>query len=136
MVNQVETRWSTAIDPFLMVAEDARAAAEYVNQHTSVDDVVIGSPPVAWLFTANAADFQMAVAATGEGTVHFPPDMPAERFAFDARYEGARFVVVDNLWWNWGAVHIPGVLRMLRAVETWPVAFEAGTIVVYENPGN
>jgi hypothetical protein len=134
IVNQVQTRWTTVIDPFLVDANDARQAAEYVNQHTRADDLVIGSPPVAWLFEAHAADFQMAVAATGEGTVHFPPDVPSDRFAFDARYEQARFVVVDNLWRNWGAVHIPGVLRMLREVETWPLAFERGTIQVYLNP--
>jgi hypothetical protein len=134
MVNQVPTRWNTAIDPFLLNADDARQAAEYVNQHTDADDLVIGSPPVGWLFEAHAADFQMAVAATGEGTVHFPPDVPSERFAFDAHYEQACFVVVDNLWRNWGAVHIPGVLRMLSEVETWPLAFEVGSIQVYRNP--
>jgi hypothetical protein len=66
--------------------------------------------------------------------VHFPADVPADRFAFDPRYRSARFVVVDNLWRNWGAVHIPGVLRMLREVETWPLAFEAGAVQVYRNP--
>ncbi len=134
MVNQIDSHWSTAIEPFLINAADAREAAEYVNRRTSAGDVVIGSPPVAWLFDAQAADFQMAVAATGEGTVHFPPDVPAARFAFDPRYTGARFVVVDNLWRNWGAVHIPGVLRMLREVESWPRVFEAGAIEVYRNP--
>ena len=118
----------------LINAADARQAADYVNRHTSADDVVIGSPPTAWLFDSQAADFQMVVAATGEGTVHFPPDLPADRFAFDPRYTGARFVVVDNLWGNWGAVHIPGVLRMLREVEMWPLVFEAGAVQVYRNP--
>jgi hypothetical protein len=134
MVNQINTYWNTAIEPFLVNGEDARQVAAYVNARTGPGDVVIGSPPVAWLFEGHAADFQMAVAATGEGTVHFPPDVPADRFAFDPRYTGARFVVVDNLWRNWGAVHIPGVLRMLREVETWPLAFEAGAIQVYLNP--
>jgi 4-amino-4-deoxy-L-arabinose transferase-like glycosyltransferase len=134
LVGQVTGYWNTAIEPFLIDADDARQAAEYVNARTSADDVVIGSPPLAWLFEANAADFQMAVAATGESTVHFPPDVPADRFAFDPRYTRARFVVVDNLWRNWGAVHIPGVLRMLREVEAWPLVFEAGAIQVYRNP--
>jgi 4-amino-4-deoxy-L-arabinose transferase-like glycosyltransferase len=134
MVNQINTHWNTAIEPFLIKADDARQAAAYVNSRTNANDVVIGSPPVAWLFDAQAADFQMAVAATGEGTVHVPPDVPADRFAFDPRYTGASFVVVDNLWRNWGAVHIPGVLRMLREVEEWPLAFEAGAVQVYRNP--
>jgi 4-amino-4-deoxy-L-arabinose transferase-like glycosyltransferase len=134
MFDHVVNHWQTAIDPFLITPDDARQAADYVNSRVSAEDVVIASPTLAWMFHANAADFQMAVAATGEGTVHFPPDIPPERLAFDPRYEGARFVVVDNLWRNWGAVHIPGVLRMLRDVETWPLAFEAGSIQVYENP--
>jgi 4-amino-4-deoxy-L-arabinose transferase-like glycosyltransferase len=134
MNQQIVSHWNTAIEPFLINAADARQAARYVNRHTNAGDLVIGSPPVAWLFDAHAADFQMAVAATGEGTVHFPPDVPADRFAFDPRYMRARFVVVDNLWRNWGAVHIPGVLRMLREVETWPLVFQAGAIEVYRNP--
>jgi hypothetical protein len=134
MLDHVVNHWQTAIDPFLITPDDARQAADYVNSRVSAEEVVIASPTLAWMFHANAADFQMAVAATGEGTVHFPPDIPPERFAFDPRYSGARFVIVDNLWRNWGAVHIPGVLRMLRDVETWPLVFEAGSIQVYENP--
>jgi hypothetical protein len=43
--------------------------------------------------------------------------------------------VVDNLWRNWGAVHIPGALALLRAVETgWRRVFEAGAVQVYRNP--
>ena len=57
-----------------------------------------------------------------------------DRFAFNPDYTRARFVIVDNLWRNWGAVHVPLALAMLHDVETWPLAFEAGAIQVYSNP--
>jgi hypothetical protein len=43
-------------------------------------------------------------------------------------------VIVDNLWQNWAVWNVPGATDVLREVETWPLAFEAGEIKVYENP--
>jgi 4-amino-4-deoxy-L-arabinose transferase-like glycosyltransferase len=132
---QVRSHYQTAIDPFLLSPDDARRAADYVNTHSRPADLVIASPPMGWQFRAQTADFQMAVAYTGDDTPHLPGTLPHSRFAFDPTYTHAHFVVVDNLWRNWGAVHIPGALAMLRAVETgWPRVFESGAVQVYRNP--
>lgn len=133
-LDRVHGNFGTIIDPFLIDPADAERAAEYVNAHTRGEDVVIASPALAWLLTANTADFQMAIAATGHATVHLPANLPADRFAFDARYTSARFVVIDNLWRNWGALHMPEVQAMLQVVETWPLVFESGAIAVYRRP--
>lgn len=133
-VDSVQTRFSTAIDPFLVNPTDARAAADYLNTHADEQAVVIASPAVGWQFKTHTADFQMAAASAGEATPHLPGNIPIERWAFDTRLENASWVVVDNLWRNWGAVHIPGVARMLQTVENWPLVFEAGAIQVYRNP--
>ncbi len=133
-VDRVRGNFGTVIDAFLIDPEDAQRVAEFVNEQTYAGDVVIASPAVAWLFQANAADFQMAVAATGRATAHLPADIPADRFAFDPRITQARFVVVDNLWRNWGAVHMPEVDTLMRQVETWPLVFAAGELAVYRNP--
>ncbi len=131
---QVGDRFLTDVDAFLLNPADARAVADFVNQQARSDDLVIASPGLAWLLRAHAADFQMAVAAEGRATPHLPADIPADRFAFDPRYTQARFVVVDNLWRNWAALHIPPVADVLRDVETWPLVFRAGEIEVRENP--
>ncbi len=134
MVGQINGRWQTAIDPFLLNGEDAVKTAEFVNQQLQPDDVVITSPGLAWLVNGKVADFQMAVAFTGEATPHMPGNIPPDRWAFDPRYTQARFVVVDNLWYNWAAIHLPAVAAMITSTQQWPLVFRAGQINVYENP--
>ena len=135
-VKNVQMTYPTAIDPFLLDPDAARQVADYVNAHREADDRIIASPTIAWMFDAHSADFQMAIAATGVATPHLPGNIPADRWAFDPRYEQARYVVIDSLWRNWGAVHIPAVADMMADVTTrWSLAFEAGDIVVYEKLG-
>ncbi len=133
-VANVQSGFQTSIDDFLVNPDDAREAAAFVNAHTRADELVIASPALAWLFRADAADFQMAAAAAGQSTVHVPDDLPSNRFAFDPRVPRARFVVVDNLWRNWAAVDIPAAAEMLRQVQAWPLVLRAGEIEVYRNP--
>lgn len=133
-IDGVQTQLRTAIDPFLVNPSDAQSAANYLKTHANEQDVVIASPAVGWQFQVNTMDFQMAVAANGEDAPHLPGNIPPERWVFDPRLENADWVVVDDLWRNWGAVHIPGVARMLPIVESWPVVFEAGAIWIYQNP--
>lgn len=131
---QARETFTTPIDDFLVAAADARAAAAFVNARLAPDDVVLASPAVAWQLSGRPADFQMAAAAAGLATPHLPADLPPVRFAFDPRFERARFVVVDNLWRNWAAVHVPTVDAWLRAMDNWPIVFRAGAVSVYLNP--
>ena len=139
---QARSGFVTPIDDFLLNPAKARAAAAYVNAHAQPADLVIASPGLAWLVcgreataSCHVADFQMAVAAAGQATPHLPANLPPDRWAFDPRFAQARFVVVDNLWRNWAAVHIPQVAALLRADENWRVAFVSGDITVYYVPG-
>jgi 4-amino-4-deoxy-L-arabinose transferase-like glycosyltransferase len=133
-MEQVHDGFMTPIDSFLLDSNHARLAAEFVNGHTEPDDVVIASPTLAWLIEANVADVQMATVAAGYPAPDLPANIPADRFAFDPHYGQARFVIVDNLWRNWAVENVPGVPDLLHEVGTWPLAFEAGEIRVYENP--
>lgn len=133
-VDGVQMGLRTAIDPFLVNPLDAQSAANYLKTYANEQDVVIASPAVGWQFQVNTADFQMAVAANGEDAPHLPGNIPSERWAFDPRLENADWIVVDDLWRNWGTVHIPGVARMLPIVESWSLVFEAGVIRIYQNP--
>ncbi|MAS37902.1 MAG: hypothetical protein CL610_28160 [Anaerolineaceae bacterium] len=133
-IDKVNHFYPTAIDPFLLDAETTRQTAHFINTHSQPDDLTIASPGVGWLLENHTADFQMAAAAEGAITPHLPPNIPADRWAFDPRYAQAKFVVVDPLWTTWGAVHIPAVANLLVEVEGWPLVYEAGAIRVYENP--
>lgn len=126
-----DTGWPTPIDSFLVEPAEARAAAQFVDTRLGADEVVVASPAVAWLITGQAADFQMAVAATGQATPHLPADIPPERFAFDPRFATARYLIVDDLWRNWAAVHLPPVDALLATLDNQPPEFESGRIRVY-----
>jgi hypothetical protein len=134
-VAQVQVGFVTPIDLVLINPGDARRVARYVNENSGPDDLVIASPALAWTLDNNVADFQMAVAAQGKPTEHLPGDIPTDRFAFDARYTRAKFVVVDGIWRNWAAVNMPEVAQMLRQVEAWPLVLKEGDISVFRNPG-
>lgn len=130
----VNTRYPTAIDPFLIAPQDARNVIDYLNGHTRDNDLVIASPSIGWALHANAADFQMSVAAEGIVTPHLPGNIPPERFAFDPRFSQARFVVVDNWWHSWGALHVPTLAEKLREIElTWTPVYESDALLVYSN---
>jgi 4-amino-4-deoxy-L-arabinose transferase-like glycosyltransferase len=133
---QVQSRLPTVMDELLIDPAAARAAAKFINSETTQDDLVIVSPGWAWLLHAHAADFQQAVAATGHATPHFPGDIPPDRFAFDPRVAQAKFVAIDNVWRNWAASRIPEVADMMRQIELWPLAWQAGDIAVYRNPSH
>jgi 4-amino-4-deoxy-L-arabinose transferase-like glycosyltransferase len=135
LMGQVNNSFNTDIEPFLVEPQDARKAAAYVNAHAEAGDVVIASPSLAWLLQAQTADLQMSMAASGQATPHLPADIPASRFAFDADYRNARYVVVDNFWPNWAVHNVPGAGQMLETVAEWPFVFRAGAIEVYCNPG-
>lgn len=137
----VQTRLPTAIDPFLIDPAAARGVRDYLEANANDGDLVIASPPIGWQLrdSINAADYQMSIAAEGVAGPHLPGDIPPERFAFDPRFERARFVVVDPLWRSWGVVHIPGLGAKLAEIEqSWGLAFAAGegggALLVYQRP--
>jgi hypothetical protein len=80
------------------------------------------------------ADVQMATVAAGYLAPDLPSDIPTDRFAFDPDYRQARFVIVDNLWYNWAVWNVPGALDVLHEMQEWLLVFEGGEIEVYENP--
>ncbi len=136
MTTQVYQGLQTSIDWALVDPGGARQVAAFVNQRVNPGDLVIASPATAWMFDANVTDFQQAVAAKGIATVHFPGDIPPDRFVFPVDEQGARFVVIDRIWTNWGAIQMPAVKDLIAEVEHWPAVFTDGEYIVYENPGN
>lgn len=133
MVNNVRTQYQTVVDPFLVPAADIQAAVDYVNRALQPDELVIATPVGAWMVNGRAADFQMSTAWEGWDTVHVPGDLPRSRYVFSPDYQQARYVIVDNTWRNWGAIHIPFAAQMLEDVrQNWNVAFESGSVRVYE----
>jgi hypothetical protein len=132
---QIQNRFSLPIDPFLINPEDTRQTAAFLQPHLTANDIVIASPPVAWLLSAQTADFQLIVAATGQATPHLPGNIPPDRYAFDPHYQNARFIIIDNLWRNWGIPNVPTLATITQDIEAhWLLVYHSGDIVVYANP--
>lgn len=114
--------------------EDAETLITFLNQRLTHDDIVLTSPQIGWALNARVADFQQSVAYVGGDTIHFPSDVPRNRFLYDITPENADYVVVDDLWRGWAARNIEAVREMLETVQTWSVIYEAGEYQVYQNP--
>jgi hypothetical protein len=113
----------------------ARLATSFVNDRTSEDDVVLTSPTIAWLIDAHAADHQMAIAATGRSTQHFPEGIPRDRFRFDPRLGNATYVILDPFWRGWASDNMPEVERMVQEVEEeWVLEERFGDFEVFRHP--
>jgi hypothetical protein len=132
---QIQDRFVLPIDPFLINPQDARRTAAFLQPHLTANDMVIASPTIAWLLPAQTADFQLAVAANGQATPHLPANIPPDRYVFDPGYQNASFIIIDNLWRNWGLPNVPTLAAITQEIETnWPLVYQSGDIAVYANP--
>lgn len=137
LMREVQTTFVTDIEPFLLRPEHVSQVTDYVNAHTSSNDLVIASPTVAWLLDSRVADFQMMVAVSGRATPHLPANIPTNRFAFDPSLAQASYVIIDPLWFNWAIIHVPGLAEKIAEIQTWSLVFTAGELAVYQpNNGN
>lgn len=130
----VQNGYTTDIDSFLINPNDAKQVAAFINGQVTPNDVIVASPVVGWQFGGHSEDFQMAVAATDHVTTpHLPDNIPPDRLAFNPDYRQARFVVIDNLWRNWGVIFIPGLSDVVNDVQTnWRMVYQLGQFSVYE----
>lgn len=114
---------------------DSEALVEFLNRRLAGDEVVLASPQIGWALRARVADFQQSVAYAGGDTIHFPDDVPRQRFLYDISLENADYVVLDDLWRGWAADNIEAVEEMIDTVEAWPLVYDAGEYEVHQNPG-
>lgn len=129
----IQNGFQIGIEHFLISEDEAQQIKESLIDYTKDDTYIITSPTLAWMFDAQVTDFQIA-SLTATNSVHFPADLYPERFAFEIHYQTADYAVVDNLWRDWGAVHMPVVADMLATIQTWELIFETNMIQVYKNP--
>ena len=134
LVTRVRTDFKPENGWAYLPVEQAKRAAAFVNRSMGADEFVVASPALAWALEPQTADFQQSLAYRGEPSLDYPPDVPLDRFEFEADYEQAGMAVVDSIWREWAAVHLIGVSEMLRQIEMWPVLWEEGEIRVHQNP--
>lgn len=133
LYQSVQTGFVTEIDAFSVEPNAAREVADYINQNAQPNDIAITSAPIGWMIDQSiyVADFQMAAIANGEDAVHIPANLPRERLAFNPAFKNADYVIIDNLWRNWGAVHIPQIATLMQQLDSWELVYEVGEIRAY-----
>lgn len=126
----------TPIDNFLVDVDEAREAANYINDNVVSGSLVVVSAPVGWQIDTSirALEFQMAAVADGRDAVHIPGNIPDSRWAYIATFADADYLVVDSLWRNWGTIHIPQVAEILSDLEEWERVYASNHIEIYQNP--
>ncbi len=125
----------TALDPVLArKPSDAIAVTDFLNAQLRSADVVVSSPTIAWRIRGQVTDFQQALAYDGIMTDNYGPGLPHDRFFFDASFNHATFVVVDNVWRNWAVKVMPPLSKYMAMVESWPRVMHRGDFDVYRNP--
>jgi hypothetical protein len=114
--------------------EADHAVAEYINQYTSQNDLVL---TYSWMFpmirNAKVGLLTQSLAYEGISIAYYSGDFPKERFAFNTSYRNARFIVADGHVLDW-ILNETGSNETVRYLETWNKTPVAG-FVVYANPG-
>jgi hypothetical protein len=94
---QVATRLPSEYEAVgsVLSAGDARAAADWINDRTSAEDLVISPERIDFLMDCRAASFYQSIAyVAGSTTWHH--DIEPWRFAFPCDFRQAKFIVLDH----------------------------------------
>ena len=114
---------------------ETRAVAEFLALRREPEALALATPALAWMLPGAVADYQMALAAASLTSAHLPTNLPPARFAYDARFAAARYVVLDNYLFRWALLRMPELARQVAVIEAewWPV-FATETMAVYQRP--
>jgi hypothetical protein len=115
---------------------DYERAAKWLNQNSSPVDLVVAHWNLAWLLEARTADVLMAAAWQGyPAGDYFPKPPPRNTFVYQANISDAKYFVVTELDQGW-TFHQGQVSVFLRQnlLNTWPVVFTAGNVLILKNP--
>ena len=115
---------------------DYEKAAKWLNQNSSPADLVVAHWNLAWLLEARTVDVLMAAAWQGyPAGDYFPKPPPREIFVYPANISEVTYFVVTELDQGW-TFHQGQVTVFLQQnlINTWPVIFTAGNVLILKNP--
>jgi len=127
----LENNYTTDIDPILADPAEARTIIGFLSENTNPDDLVIASPTIAWALPGNPTDYHISLAYMNLSTTFFSNDLPQDRFRFDPSYQNAKFIIIDNLWLNWGEPNLEDLAGIRHFAEQYPVTFKTEHITIY-----
>ncbi len=107
--------------------------SEWLNNNTTPDDLVIGSPHYLFMLDCKASDYPYAVAFNG-GMFYRPPVLPGDTdVVFSAKYTDAKYCVIDPFVTQWFTKQ-PGSEFIGDIIYNWTQVYGVYDYIIYENP--
>ena len=111
--------------------KDAVQVINYLRPLTKMNDLVLASPQIAWAVPVFGADYaSIIVYQNKSGEFYIPRSM----FVRPLTLEDTSYAILDPLARDFAPLVLTGMNELIRQIEQWPLAFQAGDIEVYRNP--
>lgn len=132
--------WSAKLvsrnDPWVVQSyQDHRRAAEWVNQNTLSEDLVICHWNIGWLLKCRTADPLMSTAWEGMTTSTYERGLPRERFRYSASLQDAKYFILTDIdrIWTLGQPNVP-VFFNEKTFSSWRPVFFCGGVIILSQP--
>ena len=129
---KIKTRidyWATQSIP------EVEAAASWINERSSSDDLIICHQNIAWLLKVRSADYLQVTSWQGYSTWPFKRPLRQDQFRFEPNLSDARFAVIADIdeRWTFNQPNVHEVIKLFDS-ENWPVVWSGTHYKVLQNP--
>jgi len=123
------TYWTT------QSCEEVEAAARWINERTSPQDLVICHQNIAWLIHARTADYLQVASWMGLSTWPFKHPLPKAQFRFEPDLTKAKFAIIGDIDQRWTILqpNIAGIMKPLTD-GSWKLVWHGENYSIFENP--
>ena len=119
-------------DPWVVHSiNDIKETADWINQHTQPEDLVICHWNIGWLLQSQNADPLMCVGWQGLQTFTYENGISRERFRYDADQERAKFLVIceiDQIW-TFGQLNVNQIFNE-KSFFSWTPVYQNSSCLV------
>lgn len=113
-----------------------RSAVQYINAHTTDDDMVVSSAHISWMLKAKPSDPVLSYVSGDRSTINFPDDMASTgRFVYDPNFQKAKYYLEDKFMRGWFPDQ-PNIKQNVTEIvhSTWTLIMDLGEFKIYQNP--
>ena len=115
--------------------EEVEAAARWINERTSPNDLVICHQNIAWLIHARTADYLQVASWMGLSTWPFKNPLPKAQFRFEPDLNKAKFAIVGDIDQRW-TIQQPNIAGVMKPLTdgSWNIVWCGENYYIFENP--
>jgi hypothetical protein len=127
---RVATPYQSSVEP---AVDSMQEAADFLNTACRDGDWVLAECLPKRVTCRRGTLSQMAVIEGFEGNPFFPREIYRNRLVEDVHFRDVRFVVISDFTRREEAIY-PGVVDLLARIQSWPIVFRRGSVVIREAP--